>query len=139
MLTDGAGYPLAIVIAPANRHDSKLLAQTLDALVVPRPRVHPHRPQHLCLDKAYDTPDCHALVRRRRYRPHIRPIGEAKLEAAAKRRVPARRWVVERALGWFSRCRALLVRYEKKARNYLGLMQLNSALLWYRRLIDASI
>lgn len=138
MLTDGSGYPLAVVIAPANRHDSKLLEPTLRALVVRRPRVCRHRPQHLCLDKAYDTPACHALVRRCRYRGHIRPIGEKPLDSSHPKRFPARRWVVERALAWFSKCRGLLVRYEKKAGNYLGMMELGSALLWYRRLVRIS-
>jgi len=93
---------------------------------------------HLCLDKAYDTPACHILVRRNRYRDHIRRIGEEKLDARKHKRFPARRWVVERTLGWFSKCRGLLVRYEKKAHNYPAMMQLASALLWYRRLASAS-
>lgn len=46
---------------------------------------------------------------------------------------PARRWVVERTLGWLSKCRALLVRYEKKAANYLGLIKVACILIWYRR------
>ena len=46
---------------------------------------------------------------------------------------PPRRWVVERTLGWLSKCRAILVRYDKKPTNYLGLLQLACALLWYRR------
>ena len=37
---------------------------------------------------------------------------------------PARRWVVERTLGWLSKCRAILVRYDKKPSHYLGLLQL---------------
>ncbi len=45
-----------------------------------------------------------------------------------------RRWVVERTLAWLSKCRAILVRYDKKPENYLGLIQLACALLWYRRL-----
>ncbi len=40
---------------------------------------------------------------------------------------------IERTLGWLSKCRALLVRYDKKARNYLGMIKLACALLWYRR------
>ena len=49
------------------------------------------------------------------------------------KRYPARRWVVERTLAWLSKCRAVLVRYDKKASNYLGLLQLACALLWFRR------
>ena len=41
--------------------------------------------------------------------------------------------VAERTLSWLSKCRAILVRYEKKSCNYLGLIQLACALLWYRR------
>jgi hypothetical protein len=36
---------------------------------------------------------------------------------------------VERTLAWLSKCRGLLVRYEKKAINFLGLLQLACALL----------
>ena len=49
------------------------------------------------------------------YREHIRRIGEEKLDASGDRRYPARRWVVERTLAWLSKCRAVLVRYDKKA------------------------
>ena len=49
------------------------------------------------------------------------------------KRYPARRWVVERTLAWLSKCRAVLVRYDKKAANYLGVLQLACALLWFRR------
>ena len=41
--------------------------------------------------------------------------------------------VVERTLAWLSKCRAVLVRYDKKASNYLGVLQLACALLWFRR------
>jgi transposase len=40
---------------------------------------------------------------------------------------------VERTLAWLSKCRALLVRWDKKACNYLGLLNLACALLWFRR------
>lgn len=43
-------------------------------------------------------------------------------------------WVVERTIGWLNRCRGILIRYEKKAANYLAVVQLACALLWYRRL-----
>jgi putative transposase len=40
--------------------------------------------------------------------------------------------VLERTLAWLSKCRGLLVRYEKKAANYLGLLKLACGLLWFR-------
>ena len=70
------------------------------------------------------------------YQPHIRRIGEEKLDQSGEKTHPARRWVVERTLGWLSKCRAILVRYDKKPTNYLGLLQLACALIWYRRQCD---
>ena len=49
----------------------------------------------------------------------------------------ARRWVVERTLAWLSKCRGILIRYNKQAQYYLGLIQFACALLWFRRLVHA--
>lgn len=130
---EAQGGPLSAVVAGANVHDSKLLEATLEAIVVKRPEPTPEKPQNLCLDKAYDNHTVRETVATHGYVPHIRRIGEEKLDPAGEKRYPARRWVVERTLAWLSRCRALLVRYEKKAKNYLGLIQLACALLWFRR------
>ena len=119
-------------MAGANVHDTKLLAMTLERVVVERPGVDAGT-QHLCLDKGYDNPAGHQAVASHGYRGHIRRIGEEKLDANGEKRYPARRWVVERTLAWLSKCRAILVRYDKKASNYIGLIQLACALLWYRR------
>ncbi len=121
LLVEADGGPLAVVVAGANVRDDKLLAATLDAIVVERPRPTEGAPQNLCLDKGYDNRPSRGLVEERGYVPHVRRIGEEKLDEAGEERYPARRWVVERTLGWLSKCRAVLVRYEKKAVNYLGL------------------
>lgn len=139
LLVEATGGPLAIVVAGANVHDTKLLAATLDAVVVERPSPTANAPQHLCLDKGYDNPTGREAVAQHGYVPHIRRIGEEKLDLSGKQRYPARRWVVERTLGWLSKCRALLVRYDKKVCNYLGLLQLACALLWFRRQHQLSI
>ncbi len=120
-------------MAGANVHDTKLLAATLAAVVLERPEPAEEAPQHLCLDKAYDNPTGEEAVASRGYVPHVRRIGEEKLDEAGEKRYPACRWVVERTLGWLSKCRALLVRCDKKARNYLGMVKRACALLWYRR------
>lgn len=114
--------------------DDKLLAATLEAIVVERPEPTEEAPQHLCLDKGYDNEPTRELVEDRDYVAHIRTIGEEKLDETGEKRYPARRWVVERTLGWLSKCRAILVRYEKKGANYLGLIKVACVLLWYRRL-----
>lgn len=121
-----------MVISGANVHDCKLLEATLEAIIVERPNPQ-HVEQHLCLDKGYDNPTGRDAVDKHNYIPHIRRIGEEKLDEQQQKRYPARRWVVERTLGWLSKCRAILVRYDKKACNYLGLIKIACALLWYRR------
>jgi putative transposase len=131
VVTDEQGGPLGAVIAGANVHDSQLLEATLHAIVVERPDPEKHE-QHLCLDKGYDNPTSRAAVASHQYTPHIRPIGEERTARRHKRHKP-RRWVVERTLSWLSKCRGILVRYDKNWFNYLGLIQLACALLWYRR------
>jgi len=132
VLVEIDGGPLAVVIGGANVHDCKLLEATLDAIVVERPNPQ-NVEQHLCLDKGYDNPTGRDAASKHNYIPHIRRIGEEKLNKQQQKRYPARRWVVERTLGWLSKCRAILVRYDKKASNYLGMIKLACALLWYRR------
>ena len=46
-----------------------------------------------------------------------------------------KRWVVERSASWLNRFRKLLIRWEKKAKNYLGLVQLACSIMVYRRII----
>ena len=67
------------------------------------------------------------------YEPHIRRIGQEKRDGTGRKRHPARRWVVERTIAWLNRCRSILIRWDTKAENYLGMIQLACALLWYRR------
>jgi putative transposase len=132
-VVDASGGPLGATIAGANVHDTKLLATTLESIVVDRPPLTAETPQQLCLDKGYDNPTGHETVAAYQYMPHIRRIGEERLDPHGQKTYPARRWVVERTLAWLSKCRGLLVRYEKKAINFLGLLQLACALIWMRR------
>ena len=48
LLVEAAGGPLAVVVGAEGVHDTKLLAETLDAVVVERPRPTQQEPQHLC-------------------------------------------------------------------------------------------
>ena len=112
----------------------------LDAIVIERPHPTPEQPQHLCLDLGYDNPTGAAAVTSHHHVAHLRRIGNEKLDlATGELRFPARRWVVERTLAWLSKCRALLIRYDKRAANFRGLLQFACALLWFRRLHRLSL
>jgi len=142
VLTEADGGPLAVALAvalapaPASRHDSLVLQDILEAVVVEPPNPVVERggtEQHLCLDKAFDGGPSEATAKAFGYVPHIRRIGEEKLDGKGEKKHPARRWVVERTIAWLNKCRGIMVRYDKKAKNYLALIQLQCALLWYRR------
>ncbi len=111
-----------------------MLALTLDAIVVERPEPTEQEPQSLCLDKGYDNPTGETAAKEAGYTPPIRRIGEEKLDNNGAKKHPARRWVVERTFSWLASCRAILVRYDRKSGNYLALLKLACALLWFRRL-----
>jgi len=118
-----------VVVTAANCHDMRAATQTLDRVIVPRPRPTAPQPQHLCLDKGYDFAEIAAGVCVRGYTPHIRRRGE---EVPKRKRHPARRWVVERTGSWHNRFRKLLIRFEKRVENYLGLVHLACCLIIYR-------
>jgi putative transposase len=132
LLVEADGGPLAILVAPANVPDAKLLAATIEAIVLERPAPEPAYPQHLCLDKAYDNDDGYGACVDHDYLPHIALIRGERPDRP--QRHPARRWVVERTLAWLSACRGILIRWERNVENYLGLLKLACGLLWYRRL-----
>jgi transposase len=131
-LTEGHGVPLAVVVAGANRHDMKLVRATLEQIVVPRPAPTAEQPHGLGLDKGYDYDEVRATVAELGFTAHIRSRGEEaqalKREAGAR----ARRWVVERAHSWLNRFRRLLIRWDKKAENYLGFLHFACALIAFR-------
>ena len=79
---------LPCVISGANVHDCKLLEATLEAIIVERPNPNDVE-QHLCLDKGYDNPTSRDAVNKHSYIPHIRRIGEEKLDEQQQKRYPA--------------------------------------------------
>jgi putative transposase len=133
LLVDGDGGPLGVVIAGANVVEQKLLKETIEAIVVERPDPDEVE-ENLCLDKGYDNPRSREAAAEGGYVAHIREIGEEKKACDRTKGHKPRRWVVERTFAWLSKCRGILVRWDRKDGNYLGLIQLACGLLWYRRL-----
>ena len=132
VLSDGHGLPLGVVLDGANRHDSKLLEDTLDDIVIARPEVTQEHPQNLCLDAGYTGKQ--EAVTDRHYIPHIVSRGEEKKQKEKNPDFKARRWVIEVLHSHMNRFRKLLVRYEKKANNYLALIHFACAVIVWRKL-----
>lgn len=87
----------------------------------------------ICLDKGYDFDEVREIVSEFGFTAHIRSRGEEaqalKLEAGMR----ARRWVVERTHSWMNRFRAILIRWEKKAVNYVALLHLSCAVITFKQ------
>jgi transposase len=132
LLTDGRGVPLGVAVDGANRNDMKMVRATLEAQVGKRPKPTKRKPQNMCLDKGYDFDQVRDILAEFGYIPHIRARGE---ETVAKKNIPgyrARRWVVERTHSWMNRFRRLLIRWEKKVKNYVAMLEFACAFIAFR-------
>jgi transposase len=128
-LTDAGGLPLGVVSAPANRHDSPLLAPTLDVLKHLEPL-----PERTCvhLDAGYDSHVTRALLAERGLEGQIARKGLPAPVQATKR------WPVERAHAWhntFYRLARCTERRQVVADFYISLA---NAVILIRRLIRAA-
>ncbi len=110
----------------------KLVRATLQRLVVPRPEPTTEQPQGLCLDAGYDYDEVYTTLQEFGFTAHVRPRGEEAKALKQEAGFKARRWVVERAHSWLNRFRRLLVRWDKKAENYLAFLHFACGLIAFR-------
>jgi len=125
ILVDQYGAPLSIRVTGANEHDKWSADDLIFSMVVERPDPEEVE-QHLCADKGYDYDDVHEVVEEENYISHIkhrRRRGEPEVEQCpipGELCYPARRWVVERTLGWLGKRRSIRTRWCKKVENWLA-------------------
>jgi transposase len=129
VIVDAGGVPLALLLSPANVHDSRLFEPLLDAVppvrqCAGRPRK---RPAKLHADKGYDHDRCRRACRARGIKPRI-----ARRGVESSERLGRHRWVIERTLAWFARFRRLTVRHERRLDILLGFHLLAAALVCLR-------
>lgn len=132
LLTEGHGVPVALTVKGANRHDMKMVRQTIESVVVERPEPTPEHPQGVCLDKGYDYQEVRDILVEFGFTAHIRSRGEEARELKQEAGARARRWVVERTHSWMNRFRRILIRWEKKPENYIGFLHFACALIAFR-------
>jgi transposase len=130
-VVDRAGLPLATLLSGANRHDSMLFEELLDAIPSTKTPAGQRRkrPAKLHADKGYDYPRCRAALHRR----HIR-IRIARKGIDSSLRLGRHRWVVERTLAWLNRFRRLTVRYERRADIHHAFLTLGCCLICFTTL-----
>lgn len=128
LLVDERGAPLALHVTGANVHDKWGAEPLILSISVQRPNPQTVE-QHFCADKGYDYDDVHDAVENASYIAHIKhrrlrnqpDIQQCPIPGELS--YPARRWVVERTIGWINKRRAIRTRWAKKACNWLALLQ----------------
>jgi putative transposase len=128
------GIPVGLAVDGANRNDMKLARATLEGIAAERPAPAAGAPQGLCLDKGYDFGEVREIAEEFGFTAHIRCRGEEAQEVKRQAGRKARRWVVERTHSWMNRFRGVLVRWSKKAENYIALLHMSFAFIIYRRM-----
>lgn len=112
----------------------KMVEETLESVLAPRPEATEEAPQNICLDKGYDYDEVRDLVAEFGFTAHIRSRGEEAKALKEEVGFKARRWVVERTHSWMNRFRRIFTRWEKKAENYLAMIHLVCAVITIRQL-----
>ncbi len=119
-------------MAGANRHDMKLVRETIDSMVVDRPTPTAEQPPGMCLDKGYDFQEVRETLAEFGFTAHIRARGEEAQALKQHALKKARRWVVERTHSWMNRFRRILIRWDKKPENYIAFLHFACALIALR-------
>ncbi len=93
-------------------------------------------PEHLIGDNAYDSDKLDVELRRRGVEliaPH-RSNRKRKTQDGRPLRRYRRRWTVERLFAWLQNFRRVVVRYERRRDNFLGMLHLACCLILMRGL-----
>jgi transposase len=128
-VADRHGLPIAVWTASGERHETKLVLDTLDARFVDA------LPERLIGDRAYDSDGLDAQLAElgvEMIAPHKR-TRKTKTQNGRPLRRYCRRWHVERLFAWMLRFRRITTRYEHHARNFLGFAKLACIVILLRQ------
>ncbi len=129
-VADGSSIPLAIHAESASPHEVTLVGQTLATSFLKE------KPERLVGDRAYDSDQLDEALEEQGIRmiaPHRKNRKKRKTQDGRKLRRYKRRWKIERLFAWLSNFRRLVVRYEYKVENFLGMVQLGCIVILLRK------
>ncbi len=129
-VADGGGLPIALGTASASPNEVTLVAATLAESLTSR------WPERLIGDGAYESDALDADLARlgvEMIAPHRRNRKHPTQDGRPLRRY-RRRWKIERLFAWMQNFRRLVVRYEVRSDNFLGMAHLACALILLRHL-----
>jgi transposase len=131
-IADRHGLPLAVHVASASPHETKLVELTIQR------RFLAQTPQRLIGDRAYDSDPLDAQIRKRFRVQMIAPHNTQRTRTATQDgrvlRRYRRRWKIERLFAWLHNYRRIVIRWEYYPENFLGMIQLACAVILLRHL-----
>jgi transposase len=128
---DRHGLPVAVHVASASPHETRLVDATLAA------RFLRELPTRLIGDIAYDSDRLDQHLATRYHIELIAPPNPWRRTVTQDRRPlrrARRRWKIERLFAWYHNFRRVVVRWERHSDNFLGMIQLASAIILLRHL-----
>lgn len=123
-LADAGGRPLAFHLTGGEAHDTQAYPILIDL-----PEA---RPAALIADKAYDSAEIRADLKRRGIRPVIPPRSNHRKPPRWNRRLYRLRSRIECEIGHLKANRAIATRYDKLAESFLGMLYLAAIRLWIK-------
>jgi transposase len=129
-VSDRNGLPVSVCIESATPHEVMLATSTLLQMVVSE------APQNLIGDNAYDSDRLDeelSFYGIQLIGPHRRNRKNPTQDGRRLKRY-RRRWKIERLFAWLQNFRRLVVRYERRAENFLAMFHLASSLILLRHL-----
>ena len=138
VLADGAGTPLGVHVEKASPAEVKLVEETLAQGRIGSRRARRRRIRRLIADPGYDSNGARALLVKRGIEPIIPARSNNRVathQDGRKMRRYKRRWIIERTNSWLQNFRRLVVRYERKVKNFEALVHLACALITLNRVL----
>jgi transposase len=129
-IADASGIPVAADIQSASPHEVTLVEATISSRFTAKP------PDRLIGDKAYDSDPLDQKLLEKHgtelIAPHKSNRNKPRTQDGRRLRRYRRRWKVERLFAWLHNFRRLVVRYEYRAENFLGMLQLGCIVILLR-------
>jgi len=131
-ISDGHGLPLAVYVASASPHETKLVEATLEE------RFFADLPERLIGDRAYDSDRLDKRLMMQygieMIAPHSSKRTRTLTQDGRVLRRYRRRWKVERLFAWLHNYRRIVIRWERYPENFLAMLHLASAIILLRHL-----
>ncbi len=128
--SEGSSVPLALHTESASPHEVTLVEATLESSFLKE------KPERLIGEKAYDSDPLDEALQEQGIEmiaPHRNNRKKKKSQDGGKLRPYKGRWNIERLFSWLQNFRRLVVRYEYKDENFLGMAQLGCIIVLLRK------